>query len=116
MLWTEQIPEGSSLDYHEGLMLPKKRIPIHPGVILRDEFLEDLGVSQVAFAEHLGIPFQHVNEIILGKRGVTSETAWLLAGALGTTPEFWLNIQVARDLVASRPAKLVRRIKPAGRR
>lgn len=95
-------------------MLPKNRIPTHPGLILREEFLEPLGVSQVAFAAHLGIPLQRVNEIIRGKRGVSSDTAWLFAGALGTTPEFWINLQVAHDLAASRPAKPVRRLRPAG--
>lgn len=95
-------------------MLPKNRIPTHPGVILREEFLGPLGVSQVAFAEHLGIPLQRVNEIIRGKRGVSSDTAWLLAGALGTSPEFWVNLQVAYDLASSRPKKPLRRLRPAG--
>jgi plasmid maintenance system antidote protein VapI len=47
-----------------------------------------------------------VNEIIKGKRGVTPETAWLFAGALGTTPEFWLNLQAAHDLAKTQPKKL----------
>jgi addiction module HigA family antidote len=95
-------------------MLPKNRIPTHPGVILREEFLEPMGVSQVAFAAHLGIPLQRVNEIIRGKRGVSSDTAWLFAGALGTTPEFWTNLQVAHDLAASRPVRPVGRFRFVG--
>ncbi len=91
-------------------MLPKNRIPTHPGEILLEEFLKPLGVSQVALAEHLGIPVQRVNELVRGKRGVTSETAWLLAGALGTTPEFWINLQTNHDLVRNRPQRKVRQL------
>lgn len=69
-------------------MIPANRVPTHPGVILSHEFLEPLGVSQVAFAAHLGVPVQRINELVRGKRGVTPETAWLLALALHTTPEF----------------------------
>jgi|GEM_PF-259793 len=74
-------------------MLPKNRILTHPGEALREEFLSPLGVTQVALAEHIGVSVQRVNEIVRGKRGVTPETAWLLAGAFGTTPEFWINMQ-----------------------
>ncbi len=84
-------------------MLPKNRIPIHPGQILLEDFLKPMGVSQVALAEHLDIPVQRVNELVRGKRGVTPETAWLLAGALGTTPEFWINLQRNHALVRNRP-------------
>jgi antitoxin HigA-1 len=95
-------------------MLPKKRIPIHPGEILVEEFLKPLGVSQVALAKHLGVPVQRINELVRGKRGVTPETAWLLAGALGTTPEFWINLQANHDLARNRPKKKVRQLAAAG--
>ena len=95
-------------------MFPKKRIPTHPGEVLLEEFLQPLGITQVAFAEPIGVPLQRVNEIVRGRRGVTPATAWLLAGALGTTPEFWINLQVAHDLAASRPAKPVGRLKRTG--
>jgi addiction module HigA family antidote len=95
-------------------MLPKNRIPTHPGEVLLEEFLKPLGVSQVALAEHLGIPTQRINELVRGKRGVTPETAWLLAGALGTTPEFWINLQANQDLVRNRPKKKVRQLAAAG--
>ena len=61
-------------------MIPENRIPTHPGEILQEEFLNPLGITQVALAKPLGIPTQRVNELIRGKRGVTPETAWLLAG------------------------------------
>ena len=88
-------------------MIPENRIPTHPGVILSQEFLAPLGITQVAFAAHLGVPVQRINELIRGKRGVTPETAWLLSEALSTTPEFWLNLQTAHDLARSRPSQPV---------
>lgn len=95
-------------------MLPRRRTPTHPGEILSEEFLKPLGVTQVALAEHLGIPVQRVNELVRGKRGVTPETAWLLAGALGTTPEFWLNLQTNHDLAKARPTRQVHHLSAAG--
>ena len=91
-------------------MLPKNRIPTHPGEILLEEFLVPMNVSQVAFAAHIGVPTQRVNEIVRGKRGVTPETAWLFAEALGTSPEFWLNLQTNYDLVRFRPKRQVQRM------
>lgn len=83
-------------------MLPTNRIPTHPGEMLVEEFLNPLGLTQVKFAQHLGIPIQRVNEIVTGKRGVTPETALLFAGALRTSPEFWINLQSAHDLAIAR--------------
>jgi addiction module HigA family antidote len=88
-------------------MLPESRVSTHPGEILKEEFLEPLGVTQVAFAKHLEIPVQRVNEIIRGKRGITPETAWLFSQALGTTPQFWLSLQNAHDLTSNRPKRMV---------
>jgi addiction module HigA family antidote len=79
-------------------MLPKHRPPTHPGEILLKEFLEPLGISQVELAGALGIPVQRINTLINGKRGITAETALLLAKRLKTTPQFWMNLQNARDL------------------
>ncbi|MCA9982476.1 MAG: HigA family addiction module antidote protein [Anaerolineales bacterium] len=78
-------------------------MPTHPGVVLEEEFLTPLGLTQVALAKHLGIPTQRINELIRGKRGVTPATAWLLAGAFETTPQFWLNLQANYDLAVNRP-------------
>ena len=84
-------------------MLPENRIPTHPGEILSEEFLAPLGLSQVALAAHLGIPVQRVNEIVRGKRGVTPDTAWKLAQAFETSPEFWINLQANHDLAKNCP-------------
>ncbi len=88
-------------------MIPSNREATHPGVILLKEFLEPLGLTRKAFAAHVGIPIQRVNEIVRGRRGVTPETAWLLSEALRTSPEFWLNLQAIHDLSASRPTRRV---------
>jgi len=95
-------------------MLPTHRVSTHPGVILRKEFLVPLGLSQVALAEHIGVPVQRINEIIRGRRGVTPETAWLLAQALGTTPQFWVNLQATYDLAVARPRRTVGRLRKTG--
>ena len=91
-------------------MLPENRVTTHPGEVLKGEFLEPLGITQVALARHIGIPLQRVNEIVRGKRGITPETAWLLSQALGTTPQFWMNLQNAYDLTSKRPRKKVERL------
>ena len=95
-------------------MQPKNRVPTHPGEILLEEFLRPLGQTQVALAGHLGIPVQRINELVRGKRGVTPDTAWLLSQALGTTPEFWLNLQANYDLALNRPRKTIRKLRRAG--
>ncbi len=91
-------------------MQPEKRIPTHPGEMLLVEFLAPIGVTQVDFARHLGIPAQRINEIVKGKRGVTPETAWLLSQALGTSPEFWLNLQTAHDLAKTQPRSRIGKV------
>jgi addiction module HigA family antidote len=95
-------------------MLPKHRIPTHPGEILLEEFLKPMGVTQVAFAQHIGVSVQRINERVRGKRGITPETAWLLSQALGTTPQFWVNLQTNHDLAASRPRKTIRKLRRVG--
>jgi addiction module HigA family antidote len=66
--------------------------------MLLTEFLQPMELSQVELAARMGVPVQRVNTLVNGKCGVTAETAWLLADALGTTPEFWMNLQTAWDL------------------
>lgn len=95
-------------------MLPENRIATHPGEILKEEFLDPLQVTQVAFAAHIGVPVQRVNEIIRGKRGVTAETAWLFSQALGTTAEFWLNLQAGYDLTRNRPPRPIKPLPRVG--
>lgn len=92
-------------------MLPENRVPIHPGEILLEEFLKPLGVTQVDFAAHIGVPVQRVNEIVRGKRGITPVTAWLFSQAFNTSPEFWLNLQASHDLAKNRPARKIQKLR-----
>ena len=91
-------------------MIPENRIPTHPGEVLLEEFLRPLGISQAAFARHIGVPPQHINEIVRQKRAVTPSLAWLLAQALGTSPEFWVNLQAAYDLAMRQPKRSIARL------
>ena len=92
-------------------MRPTHRLPTHPGEVLLEEYLQPMQVTQVELAAHIGVPIQRVNEIVRGRRGVSAETAWLLAQALGTTPEFWCNLQNAHDLVLHRPPRKIKRLR-----
>lgn len=71
---------------------------IHPGEILPEEFLEPMGISQNALARATDVPPRRINEIVLGKRGITADTAVRLAAALGTTERFWLGLQADYEL------------------
>jgi addiction module HigA family antidote len=75
-----------------------KRAPTHPGEVLLEEFLSPLGMSQAEAARRMGMSTNRLNELVRGKRGVTADTALRLARLLGTSPEFWLNLQMATDL------------------
>ncbi len=91
-------------------MIPENRIPTHPGEVLEEEFLRPLGVTVTAFAKHVGVPAARIHEIIRGQRGITPETAWLFAQALGTTPEFWLNLQDVYNLAKAQPKRPIARL------
>ena len=79
-----------------------QRVTTHPGVILRDDFLEPVGLSANRLAIRTGIPATRVGEIIHGRRGVSSDTALRFARFFGTSAEFWLNLQAAYDLSKTR--------------
>ena len=72
--------------------------PIHPGEILREEYLAPMDLSANALANALGVPANRISAIVAGERGITADTALRLARALGTTPTFWLNLQQAYEL------------------
>ncbi|MBL8635431.1 MAG: HigA family addiction module antidote protein [Myxococcales bacterium] len=79
-------------------MLPKERPPTRPGEILEEEFLKPLGLTQSELAKRMNVPIQRVNTIVTGKRAVTAETAIKLSRVLGTSPNFWMNLQTNFDL------------------
>ncbi|HEY4185286.1 MAG TPA: HigA family addiction module antitoxin [Polyangia bacterium] len=96
------------------MMIPENRATTHPGEMLLEEFLWPMEIPQTKFAEKLGISVRRVNAIITRKRGITAETAWLFSDALGTSPQFWMNLQTMYDLTKARPEKHVKRIVAAG--
>jgi len=80
------------------IRIPTHRPPIHPGEMLREEFLLPMGITQRQLADGIEAPYQRVNEIVNGKRGVTPGTALRLAKFFGMTPDFWMNLQLRWDL------------------
>lgn len=86
-------------------MKPNKLPPIHPGEILREEFMLPLGLSQNALARALKVPPRRINEIVLEKRGITADTALRLARYLGTTAELWTGLQADYELRLARYEK-----------
>lgn len=77
---------------------------IHPGEVLQEEFLVPLGISQNALARAMAVPPRRINEIVLGKRGISADTAVRLAAALGTSERFWIGLQADYDLEEARRA------------
>ena len=78
--------------------VPTHRSPTHPGEMLREEFLTPLGLTQRELASAIRVPYQRVNEIVNGRRGITPSTALRLSRYFGNSVGFWLNLQQALDL------------------
>jgi addiction module HigA family antidote len=86
-------------------MKTNKLPPIHPGEILREEFMKPMGLSQNALARALHVPARRINEIVLEKRGISADTALRLARYFGTTAEMWAGLQADYDLRVARCQK-----------
>jgi addiction module HigA family antidote len=94
--------------------VPTHQPPPHPGDILVEDYLEPLGMTQVEFAERIGVPFQRVNAIANRRRSITPDTALRFAQVWGTTPGFWMNLQQMWDLyrtMHSADAKKIEKLK-----
>ena len=87
------------------IRIPSNRTPVHPGEILLEEFLDPMGLTQRELAAPIQVPYQRVNEIVNGRRGVTPGTALRLAKFFGTSPDFWMNLQLRRDLYHAKRAE-----------
>jgi len=79
-------------------MKQNKLPPVHPGEVLLEEFLKPLDISQYRLAKSMSVPPRRVNEIVLGKRSVSADTALRLGRYFGTSEQFWLNLQSEYDL------------------
>ncbi len=89
--------------------------PVHPGEVLREEFMEPLGLSMNRLALDLHVPVTRISEIVHERRAVTADTALRLGRFFGTSPEFWLNLQARHDLEIARDkkqAKVEREVRP----
>jgi len=80
------------------IRIPTHRAPTHPGEMLSEEFLKPMGLTQRQLADSIHVPYQRINEIVNGRRGVTPSTALRLSKYFGVSPDFWLNLQLRWDL------------------
>jgi len=85
-------------------MAKEKLKPVHPGEVLLEEFLKPMGLSQNRMALDIGVPARGIDEIVLAKRRITADTALRLARYFGTSPQFWLGLQMDYDLDATEDA------------
>lgn len=95
--------------------MAKKLSNVHPGEVLLEEFLEPLELSQNRLAREIGVPPRRINEIVLGKRSVTPDTALRLSRYFGTSSRFWLGLQMDYDLEEAegdKSAKIEREVQP----
>lgn len=88
------------------------QVPVHPGEILRHEFLEEMGISAGKLARHIRVPRTRIERLVKEETAVTVDTARRLSRALGTSVEFWLNLQMNFDLASSQPDAEMQKIVP----
>jgi addiction module HigA family antidote len=99
--------------------MARKLAPVHPGEVLLEEFLKPMGISQYHLAKDISVPPRRINEIVLGKRTVTADTALRLSRYLGTSERFWLNLQARYDLEVEKDRlgrRLTREVRVLARR
>src|SRR5712691_8684560 len=90
--------------------------PVHPGEILLEDFLKPLQISQYRLSKDIHVPLRRINEVVLGRRGISADTALRLARYFNTTPQFWINLQAHYELDTARLATekaIARTIRPA---
>jgi antitoxin HigA-1 len=94
--------------------VPTHRIPTHPGEMLLEEFLNPMGISQKDLADNIEVPYQRINEIVNGRRGITPSTALRLAKFFDMSADFWMSLQLRWDLYFAQQAetKVLERIQP----
>ena len=94
--------------------IPTHRTPTHPGEMLIEEFLKPMGLTQRELADAIHVPYQRINEIINGRRGMTPSTALRLSKFFGVSPDFWMNLQLRWDLYFAQKSETdeLKNIKP----
>lgn len=86
--------------------IPTRRQPTHPGEMLLEEFLIPMALTQRELAQAIHVPYQRINEIVRGRRGVTPATALRLARFFGMSPDFWMNLQLRWDLYRAQESEM----------
>lgn len=96
------------------MTITDKILPVHPGEVLMEDFIQDLGITQHKLAVSIGVPPRRINEIVHGKRSITADTALRLGRYFGVTAQFWLNLQSRYDLdlAEDRVAEQIAAIRP----
>jgi antitoxin HigA-1 len=99
------------------IRIPTRRTPTHPGEMLLEEFLIPMGLTQRELARAIHVPFQRVNEIVNGRRGLTARMVLRLAKLFGTSADFWMNVQLRLDLFSAQHEETndLKTIKPLAR-
>ena len=96
------------------IRVPSNRTPTHPGEMLREEFLIPMGLTQRALADAIHVPYKRINDLVNGRRGMTSSTALRLSRFFGNSPGFWMNLQLRWDLyfAQQKEEKALKKIQP----
>jgi len=99
------------------IRIPTHRAPTHPGEMLSEDFLKPMGLTQRQLSDAIHVPYQRINEIVNGRRGVTPSTALRLSKYFRVSPDFWLNLQLRWDLYFAQQAeaeqlRLIRPVAP----
>jgi addiction module HigA family antidote len=96
------------------IRVPSNRTPTHPGEMLLEEFLVPMGITQRELASSIHVPYQRINDLVNGRRGVTPSSALRLAKFFGNTADFWMNLQLRWDLYFAQRAekKVIETIHP----
>ena len=87
------------------IRIPTHRAPTHPGEMLSEEFLKPMGLTQRQLSDAIHVPYQRINEIVNGRRGVTPSTALRLSKYFRVSPDYWLNLQLRWDLYFAQQAE-----------
>ncbi|MEW8105034.1 MAG: HigA family addiction module antitoxin [Candidatus Thiodiazotropha endolucinida] len=98
-----RVEDFDSIDFSD-IATGERVAPVHPGEILMEEFLEPMEISQNRIARDIGVPPRRINEIVLGKRSLTADTALRLGAYFNMSPQFWVNLQSSYDLAAANAA------------
>lgn len=88
------------------IRIPTERAPTHPGEMLLEEFLNPMGLTQRELADAIHVPYQRINDIINGRRGITPSTALRLARFFGNSTDFWMNVQLRWDMYFAQQAEI----------